>query len=60
VDAVALRRELARLLPPYMLPARWSAWRRLPRNAAGKLDRRRVRESFEEQTDAAEGARAAG
>jgi amino acid adenylation domain-containing protein len=60
VDAVALRRELARLLPPYMLPARWSAWRRLPRNAAGKLDRRRVRESFEEQADAAEGSRAAG
>jgi amino acid adenylation domain-containing protein len=60
LDAVTLRRELARLLPPYMLPARWSAWDRLPRNAAGKLDRRRVRESFGEQADAAEGARAAG
>lgn len=60
VDAVTLRRELARLLPAYMLPARWSAWQRLPRNASGKLDRKRVRETFEEQARSGESARAAG
>ena len=60
VEPLALRRELARLLPSYMLPARWRAWERLPRNAAGKLDRRRVQESFQEPSDAGEAARAAG
>jgi amino acid adenylation domain-containing protein len=44
---VDLRRELGRLLPGYMMPARWLALERLPRNGSGKLDRRRVRESFE-------------
>lgn len=42
----ALRRELGRLLPAYMMPARWQTWERLPRNRNGKLDRRQVRESL--------------
>ena len=42
----ALRRELGRLLPGYMIPARWMSWERLPRNGSGKLDRRRVHEAF--------------
>jgi len=42
-----LRRELGRLLPGYMMPARWLTFERLPRNGSGKLDRRRVKESFE-------------
>ena len=44
-----IRRELSRLLPPYMLPARWQAFERFPRNASGKIDRRSLKESFEEQ-----------
>lgn len=59
-EPAAVRRELARLLPGYMLPSRWSAWERLPRNAAGKLDRRRVREIFHRQAHDRESARAAG
>ena len=48
----ALRRELGRLIPPYMLPARWFVTGQLPVNANGKIDRRRVRETFEEGPDA--------
>jgi acyl-CoA synthetase (AMP-forming)/AMP-acid ligase II len=48
----ALRRELGRLIPAYMLPARWLVAGQLPVNANGKIDRRRVRETFEEGLDA--------
>jgi amino acid adenylation domain-containing protein len=41
-----LRRALGQLLPSYMMPARWLAFDRLPRNDSGKLDRRRVKEAF--------------
>ncbi len=47
--AAALRRELARSLPAYMIPARWLEWERLPRNANGKLDRTRVAEAARQQ-----------
>ena len=43
----ALRQELTRLLPFYMLPAQWMALGALPKNANGKIDRRRLREMFE-------------
>jgi amino acid adenylation domain-containing protein len=46
-NPAALRRALSRLLPSYMLPARWLAFERLPRNAHGKIDRRRLQETFE-------------
>ena len=55
----ALRRALGRLLPSYMLPARWSLFERLPKNANGKIDRRRLKESFAETSDP-QAARAAG
>lgn len=42
----ALRRDLARLLPSHMLPARWSARDRLPRNGNGKIDRAALKEDF--------------
>jgi acyl-coenzyme A synthetase/AMP-(fatty) acid ligase len=35
-------------LPPYMLPSRWLAMDELPKNANGKIDRRALRERFEE------------
>ncbi len=41
-----LRRELGRTLPSYMLPSRWTAMEALPRNANGKIDRRRLRDAF--------------
>ena len=46
VTPPALRMALAKVLPGYMVPARWMAFTRLPRNANGKLDRRRLREEF--------------
>jgi len=45
---VDLRRELGRALPGYMLPARWRAFERLPVNANGKIDRRALKEVFEQ------------
>jgi acyl-coenzyme A synthetase/AMP-(fatty) acid ligase len=42
-----LRRELTASLPSYMLPARWKAYDRLPKNANGKIDKRAIREAFE-------------
>jgi amino acid adenylation domain-containing protein len=42
-----LRSELQPLLPAYMVPSRWLRLDALPKNANGKIDRRRVRELFE-------------
>jgi amino acid adenylation domain-containing protein len=44
----ALRTELARLLPAYMMPARWMQYEALPKNANGKIDRPRLKQSFSE------------
>jgi len=41
-----LRQALAKLLPAPMLPSRWTAYERLPRNANGKFDRRMLQEAF--------------
>ncbi len=51
---VTLRRELAHVLPAYMLPSRWMALERLPQNVNGKIDRRQLKEAFEgDETEAA-------
>ncbi len=42
-----LRKELAKLVPSYMFPARWKAFERLPKNANGKIDRPKLREEFQ-------------
>jgi amino acid adenylation domain-containing protein len=47
VTPAALRSQLSKLLPPYMLPTRWKAFEGFPRNANGKTDRRRLKEAFE-------------
>ncbi|HKX38790.1 MAG TPA: amino acid adenylation domain-containing protein, partial [Burkholderiales bacterium] len=39
VSASQLRTALSRLIPGYMLPARWTRYDALPRNANGKVDR---------------------
>ncbi len=45
---VMLRRQLSTVLPAYMLPARWSRLDLLPKNVNGKIDRKQLRERFEE------------
>lgn len=42
----SLRRDLAGLLPNYMLPARWREYAALPKNDNGKTDRPRLKEDF--------------
>ncbi len=46
VTPAVLRQHLRALLPSYMLPARWLAFERFPRNANGKVDRPRLKEAF--------------
>jgi amino acid adenylation domain-containing protein len=43
---ITLRRELSRMLPNYMIPARWLAFSEFPRNANGKIDRPHLRRVF--------------
>jgi len=44
-----LRDKLSKLIPGYMLPARWMCLDRLPTNANGKIDRPVLREMFRSQ-----------
>jgi amino acid adenylation domain-containing protein len=44
--ATELRRRLAAVLPAYMLPSQWKALSALPKNANGKIDRRKIQELF--------------
>lgn len=53
VTPARLRRELAKLLPSYMLPSQWRAFERLPVNANGKVDRATLRELFRTHETAA-------
>ena len=46
VTPLGLKKELARALPGYMLPARWMALDQLPRNGNGKTDRPWLSERF--------------
>jgi amino acid adenylation domain-containing protein len=46
VTPAVIRKELAKALPAPMLPSRWMAFERLPRNANGKFDRRQLQEAF--------------
>ncbi|HEY1266889.1 MAG TPA: amino acid adenylation domain-containing protein [Candidatus Binatia bacterium] len=43
---LTLRKELSRLLPSYMLPTHWLEFDSLPKNANGKIDRRKLVEEF--------------
>jgi acyl-coenzyme A synthetase/AMP-(fatty) acid ligase len=49
VEPPQLREQLAALLPAYMLPSRWHQMDALPKNVNGKIDRRALRELFEQQ-----------
>ena len=48
-DHALLRRELAELLPRYMLPTRWLELPELPKNVNGKIDRRALVERFRKE-----------
>jgi len=48
LDPPKLRKKLREALPSYMLPARWLQMPELPRNVAGKIDRRGLKERFAE------------
>jgi acyl-coenzyme A synthetase/AMP-(fatty) acid ligase len=52
-----LRERLRSLVPDYMVPTRWKAFDRLPKNINGKIDRRMLKELFERE--AQEGPRTA-
>jgi len=46
ITPTTLRKELSRLVLPYMLPANWLAMKSLPKNANGKIDRPKLMEVF--------------
>jgi amino acid adenylation domain-containing protein len=46
VSPASLREGLTKLIPGYMLPARWMRHDVLPRNANGKIDRPRLKNRF--------------
>lgn len=46
VSATTLREQLRKVLPSYMLPARWRALPRLPKNSSGKIDKPQLRKIF--------------
>jgi len=47
-NPTTLRHALRRVLPSYMLPAHWICFKRLPQNGNGKIDRRALREQFQQ------------
>ena len=58
-----LREHLKKLVPSYMMPARWTAYEALPKNANGKIDRPRLKDAFarnetEAQPESSAGAKA--
>ena len=44
-----LRKRLIDLLPPYMIPARWTTPSALPKNVNGKIDRKELRDRFADE-----------
>jgi amino acid adenylation domain-containing protein len=49
IEPPQVREQLARTLPTYMLPAHWHVLEALPKNVNGKIDRRAIREHFEQE-----------
>ncbi|MFC1578943.1 amino acid adenylation domain-containing protein [Pseudomonadota bacterium] len=51
-----LRKDLAKIVPNYMLPSRWHRLEILPKNANGKIDRPRLRNIFNKGSEPSENA----
>jgi amino acid adenylation domain-containing protein len=51
VTPALLRKQLAALVPPYMLPSQWRAFDRLPLNGNGKTDRNQLKRVFLESAE---------
>ncbi len=47
-NPTTLRQALRLTLPSYMLPSHWICFERLPQNGNGKIDRRALREQFQQ------------
>ena len=47
MTSVELTKALRKVLPNYMIPVHWLTFDALPKNANGKIDRKRLREAFE-------------
>ena len=45
-----LQQSLQKLVPRYMIPSVWQSYVVLPKNANGKIDRKQIKDLFEEQT----------
>jgi amino acid adenylation domain-containing protein len=55
-NPTTLRQALRLTLPSYMLPSHWICFERLPQNGNGKIDRRALREQFQQSLSQAAGA----
>jgi amino acid adenylation domain-containing protein len=51
IEPAQLGAELRKVIPPYMVPGRWLSLEALPKNVNGKIDRRGLRELFEQGAD---------
>lgn len=49
LSTLSLKKSLALVLPPYMLPSYWMVLDRMPRNGNGKTDRTWIKEQFRHQ-----------
>ena len=47
IEPSTLRQQLSQRLPQYMMPSHWMCLEALPLNGNGKIDRPKLRESFQ-------------
>ncbi len=53
LSVAAIKQQLAKALPRYMIPVRWMALEAMPRNRNGKTDRPLLTQWFEREGEAA-------
>ncbi len=56
LSPLALRQKVTDTLPHYMMPSQWMVFERLPLNTSGKIDRRQLKELFQQQEEQAAAA----
>lgn len=55
LSASEICQKLSKVLPPYMVPSRLRTFKQLPKNANGKIDRRKIEELFAQEITAPPG-----